>query len=128
MNSNDTSPRLVQMSWLEAPARPDKPLFSLTIPGRLPSWNEILGMEQWQRYQFKKELAGAFLSALRATANGSSMKTTSAASTLLTYADTLESYLAMRQAQRRLKSRKRKWVPRSRSGRSSKSISSKVPF
>ena len=33
---------------------------------RLPSWNQLLGMEQWQRHQFKKGIAAAFLFALSA--------------------------------------------------------------
>lgn len=105
-----------------------EPLFKLTVPGRLASWNEILGMEQWRRYKYKQELADVFLSTLRATANDCSIKTTSVASTLLTCADTLESYLAMRQEQRRLKSLSKRLGRKSQSGQQSKSINSKVPF
>ena len=42
--------------------KPGKLIFSLTVPGRLPSWNDILGMEQWARYKFKNSLAKDFLS------------------------------------------------------------------
>lgn len=85
-----------------------KPFFVLEIPGRLPSWNDVLGMEQWARYQFKQALADAFLSALRRSAADSSMKITCARSTMLTYADTLASYLAMRREQRKLKSARKR--------------------
>jgi hypothetical protein len=90
------------------PPQPGEPIFTLEVPGRLPSWNDILGMEQWARYKFKGELATAFLCALRASAADSSTKITSAKSTTLIYAATLESYLAMRREQRRLKSAKKK--------------------
>ena len=56
-NSKADSPMPVQTSWLETPKAPGRLIFSMTIPGRLPSWNDILGMEQWARYDFKNELA-----------------------------------------------------------------------
>lgn len=112
---NITSPRSV-------------PVFQLTIPGRLASWNEILGMEQWARYKYKQDLADVFLSTLRATARDSSIRTTSAANTLLTYADTLESYLAMRREQRRLKSLSKRLARKRQNARPLKSFNSKVPF
>lgn len=96
-------------------------VFQLEIPGRLPSWNEILGMEHWARYKFKDEIQGAFLCALRATANDCSTMTTSARSTMLTACATLDSYRAMRREQRRLKSAKKKSSPGRRKGSASKS-------
>lgn len=71
-----------------------------TVNPVVPSWNDILAMEQWQRHRFKRALAHRFLSALRSTAADSSMKTTSAKSTLWTYCATLERYLVMLQARR----------------------------
>ena len=89
-----------QLTWEPEKPRPGKLIFSLTVPGRLPSWNDILGMEHWARHKFKKELANEFLSELRALERGSSTKTTSAKSTTLTFADTLALYLATKQEQR----------------------------
>lgn len=84
------------------------PSFSIVIPGRLPSWNQILGMEQWARYKFKQELAKDFLSALRATAEDCSTRTTSAKNTMSIYADTLARFLAMKQAERKSRSAKKR--------------------
>lgn len=105
-----------QLSFEPTPVVPGELLFSITIPGRLPSWNEVLGMEQWARYKFKGELAGVFLSALRAIASDSSTRTISVRNTTLTYAATLESYLAMRREQRRLKSAKKRLAQKSLNG------------
>ena len=102
--------------------KPGKLLFSITIPGRLSSWNDILGMEQWARYKFKQELADVFLYELRHTDTDSSTRTTFARSTMLTYADTLASYLAMRQAERRSKSAKKKLEAMSQKKPRSKSL------
>lgn len=105
-------------------------IFSITVPGRLPSWNEILGMEMWARYKFKKELADAFLSALRATESACSTRTTFAASISSTFADTLERYLRMRQELRKSKSRKKRLERMSKSGPKSGFMKpeGKVPF
>lgn len=116
-----------QLSFFATPPTPGRLLFSLTIPRRLPSWNELLGMEQWARYKFKKDLAGVFLCALRASAADCSTKTTCARSTMLIYADTLESCLQMRQEQRRLRSAKKRLDQKSPSGSKSKSSSFKKP-
>ena len=116
-------------SQTEATASPGELIFELTVPGRLPSWNAILGMEQWARYQFKKELAAGFLCALRQSALDSSMKTTFEKNTLSICAATLESYLKTAQERRRLKSRNKRLALKSKSGLSLKSTkSSKVPF
>ncbi len=105
-------------------------VFVLTIPGRLPSWNEILGLEHWGRYKLKKELAASFLSALRASAGSSSMRTTSVKNSLSTYADTLESYLATQQAKRKLRSLKKKLEDKARNISASKylKLNEKPPF
>lgn len=99
-------------------------IFRLEIKGRLPSWNEILGMEQWARYKFKNQLADDFSFALRQSGTDSSMKITSARSTMSTYSDTLESYRATKQARRALKRLKGKPPVTKKSASSSKSTSS----
>lgn len=71
----------------------------------VPSWNDVLSKEQWGRDKMKKEIANAFLSALRASESGCSTKIICAASTRSTYADTLESFLKIRLEQRKLRSR-----------------------
>jgi hypothetical protein len=98
-------------------------IFSVEIPGRLPSWNEILGMEQWARYKYKNELAAEFLSGLRHTGTDSSTKIISAKNTTSIYAATLESYLAMKQEKRKLKLAKSKQFAAKKSASSSKSSS-----
>lgn len=109
---------------------PNNPIFTLEVPGRLPSWNEILGMEQWARYKFKGELAAAFLSALRLSGAGSSTKTTSVKSTTSIFADTLALYLATKQAERKLKSRNKRLAAKSASSSKLKStlFEEKPPF
>jgi len=104
---------------------PGEAIFEAEIPGRLPSWNEILGMEQWARYKFKKQLAEAFLSGLRATGGGCLTKTISAKNSTSTYAATLESYLRTRQAKRKLKLAKKRLEAKRLSSSESKST---VPF
>ena len=88
------------------PSTSPEPIVRLELPIRLSSWNQILAMEHWARYKHKQELAKVFLSALRATAGGSSTLTTSARSTLSIYADTLESYLTTALNKRKLRSAK----------------------
>lgn len=90
---------------------PAKLLFSITIPGRLPSWNDLLGMEHWGRMKLKESIQAAFLSSLRASARDSSMRTTWPKSTLWTACATLESYLAMRRERRLSESGKKKRIP-----------------
>src|ERR1700678_2262813 len=90
-------------------ARPHSaPIFRLTIPGRLPSWNQVLAMEHWARKKFKDGLARDFLSALQAAASDCSTRTICAKSTTLIYADTLKSCLATRRANSKLRSAKLK--------------------
>lgn len=106
-----------------------EPIVRLEVPGRIPSWNEILGMEHWARYKYKDQVQVAFLSALRACAADCSMKTTSARSILLTAADTLGCYRATAQAKRKLRRSKGRLIRASKSGSSSKSSDfDKVPF
>lgn len=80
----------------------------IEIPGRLPSWNDVLGMEEWARYRFKQQVQETFLCALRLSATDSSMKTTSAKNTMSIAADTLALYMTTARQQRALKSAKKK--------------------
>jgi hypothetical protein len=84
------------------------PSFTLEIPGRLPSWNGILGMEHWGRAALKEKIQLAFLSALQRSACDSLTKTTSAKNTMSIAADTLESYQATQRAKRALRQAKKK--------------------
>lgn len=83
-------------------------LARITIPGRLPSWNDILGMEHWAREKFKKEIQDSFLSALRRSASDCSTTTTAVKSTMSIAADTLASYQATRLAERKLRQAKKR--------------------
>jgi len=131
MNSNDDS-RMQQTSFFDSTPKPGKLIFTLVVPGRLPSLNEILGMEAWGRYRFKKEISDAFLSSLRATAADSSTKIIWSQNTMSIYADTLESCLAMRLAARKSRSLKKKLALKNQSESSSKSTlfdkPKKLPF
>lgn len=71
-------------------------IFHLKIQSRLPSWNTVLALSQWQRIKFKNRIAQDFLFALQACAKDSSMKITCAQSTMSIYAATLAHYLATR--------------------------------
>lgn len=103
--------------------------FCLEVDGRLPSWNEILGMEQWARYKFKGELAQDFLSALQRSGADCSTRTTFAKNTMLIYAATLARYLATKQAERKLRSRNKRLAAKSASLPGSKStLFDKPPF
>lgn len=63
------------------------------VPGRMPSWNAILGMNHWQRAKFKTDLQKGFLCALQQSGRDSSTPTTSARNTMSIAAATLASYL-----------------------------------
>ena len=105
-----------------------EPFLVLEIPGRLPSWNEILGMHHWQRYKFKEQLARDFLCALRACARDFSMKTTSAKNIMSIFADTLERSLEIKRAKRRSKLRSKRLAQKNRSSSELKFSESDVPF
>jgi hypothetical protein len=83
-------------------------LFSLDLPGRLPSWNEILGMQHFSRQSLKSRLLKEFGFALRASAAACSTRTICAPSTLLTAAATLASFEMMRRERRKLRSAKKR--------------------
>lgn len=72
------------------------------------SWNQVLGLEHWGRAKLKKQIQDAFLSALRAAAESSSMKTTSAKSSLSTAVATLACYQEMVRVKRKLRYAKKK--------------------
>ena len=93
------------------------PSLSLTLKHPVPSWNAILGMGHWQRARLKKAIQDDFLSALRASAGDSSMRTTSQKNTCVIAADTLDSYQQTMQLRRKLKSRKSKSGAKKKSAR-----------
>lgn len=81
-------------------------IFSLEIPGKLSSWNEILAMHHWKRKKFKDDLAKSFLSALQASERGLSTKTICAENTTAIFAAThLEEYLEMKREKQKLRLR-----------------------
>lgn len=105
-------------------------IFSIEIPGRLQSWNQILGMEHWERYKFKDALQADFLYELQASAKDSSTKTTCARNTILTAAATLASYRETARQLRKSKLAKKKLSraqPKLSELKSSESAE-KVPF
>lgn len=63
-----------------------------TLVPCVQSWNDMLSLQQWARQKRKKEVQGAFLSALRASASDSSTRTISVRNMLSIAADTLVSY------------------------------------
>jgi hypothetical protein len=98
-----------------------QPHFSLLIPGRLPSWNALLGLGHWQRAKLKNQIQESFLSALRAAAADCLTRTTSQRSSMSIAAATLDSYRAMRLSARVLKSAKKKLEKQSAKKRALKS-------
>lgn len=124
----DLLPMNEQLTFDPPEKREGKLIFSLRVPGRLPSWNELLGMQHYARHRLKGRIAKDFLSALQACEPDSLTKTTCAKSTMLIYADTLAAYLRMTQAKRILKSASAKRIRAKVSTSGSKSFQSKPPF
>ena len=93
------------------------PSLSLTLKHPVPSWNAILGLQHFSRAKLKKAIQDDFLSALRASADDSSTRTTSARSTLSIAAATLDSYQRTMLERRKLKSRKSKSGAKKKSAR-----------
>jgi hypothetical protein len=60
----------------------------ILIPGRLPSWNQILAMEHWQRHKYKQQTKRAFELGLLQCASDCLTRTTSVKNTWLTSAAT----------------------------------------
>lgn len=83
-------------------------IFQIEIPGRLPSWNQLLAMEHWKRHKFKMALIDEFISALQASADDCSMKTTLQKNFTLTACATLVRYRETLRAKRLLKSAKKR--------------------
>ena len=104
------------------PKTPPKLIFRLTIHERLPSWNQILGMDHWQRAKLKDGIQVRFLCALKAAAAVCSMKTTSAKNTMSIAADTLESYRMIIREKRRLKSAKKRLAQKTLNAQRLKSL------
>lgn len=127
MNSNDDC-QTRQETFFDSTPKPGKLIFSLTIPGRLPSWNAILAMEHWQRYKEKRNLADVFLFALKLSERDCSTTTTPAPSGTLIYSATLALYLTTAQERRALKSHNKKLKLASEKKSVSKCTKSKVPF
>lgn len=48
-------------------------ILKLSVPGNLPSWNELLGKSHWERLKIKKRVQAEFLSALNLSENASSI-------------------------------------------------------
>jgi len=84
----------------------------------VPSWNDLISVDEWLRKKRKEEIRAAFLSALRASADDSLTRTTCAARSLSIAADTLASFLATRQQQRALRRRNAKLKAKSLKGQS----------
>ena len=93
------------------------PSLSLTLKHPVPSWNAILGLQHFSRAKLKKAIQDDFLSALRASADDSSMRTTSVRNTFATAAGILDSYQQTMQLRRKLKSRKSKSGAKKKSAR-----------
>src|SRR5437899_168951 len=108
--SSENDSRERQSTFFDStPPRQGKIIFSLTVPGRLPSWNDILGMEQWARYQYKKEIAAKFLLALRLLERDCSTRITSQQNSTLTFSATLlEEHLETARQRRELRSANKK--------------------
>lgn len=66
-------------------------VFRLEVPGRLPSWNEVLGMGLRARMRLKKQQHAAFESAARESAGACSIQTIAASSTRLMHFGGMES-------------------------------------
>lgn len=102
-------------------------IFSAEVDGRLPSWNDVLGMEHWSRHQLKKALQETFLSGLRQSDPTCSMKIIFAKNSMSIAADTLQSFMETARLRRELKLLKAKLEPTKESTSKSKSSSYKVP-
>lgn len=126
---SDNSCLAHQTTFFDSTPKPGKLIFALTIPGRLPSWNDILGMEQWARYKFKKELSDVFMFALQQSERASSTGTISAKNTMSIFcAIHLREYLETAQQRRLSRSANKKLKLEKEKKSGSKFLKSKVPF
>jgi len=110
------------------PTSPGELVFEIEIPGRLPSWNQILGFEHWSRDKFKCQLQEKFMYELRRLESASSTKTTAVANSISTYCATLELFLETRRQKRKLRSAKKRQSREQPNLSESKFSKSKVPF
>lgn len=118
-----------QATFFDETPKPGKLIFRMVLPGLLPSWNEMLGMEHWARAKFKGGLADNFEFLLRRVAKDSSTTTTHVKNSMSIYCDTLVSFRATAAKRRALRSFKKKLELASKKKSSSKSLKSeKVPF
>lgn len=69
----------------------------------VPSWNDLLSLDEWGRKRLKSQIAVAFLSALRAYESDYSMRTTCAGKSSPTFSDTLVAYQVIAQDKRKLR-------------------------
>lgn len=128
MNSEQGSPTQAMLLSEPTPAETLELVLEIEVDGRLPSWNEILGMEHWARDKFKSQLQDDFLSSLHRCAADCSTKTTSAKSIMLTAAATLDSYRVMVRERRKSRRNKKKLSQKGGSLFESKSTKEKPPF
>lgn len=92
---------------------------TLVVKHKVPSWNAILALGHWQRAKLKKAIQEDFLSALRASADDSSTRTTSVKSTTSIAAATLDSYQRTMQERRTSRLAKKRSEKRKTRGRKS---------
>lgn len=130
MNSPSQGLLCVQMDPTTNPQFKTEPLVTIEIPGRLPSWNEVLGMEHWARDKYKISLREKFLCALRASVQDCSTRTISVRNILSTAADTLAYYDRTARERRKLRSASKRLARKSQSLFESKSSKQpeNVPF
>jgi hypothetical protein len=96
-------------------------LLTLTIPGRIPSWNALLAMGHWQRAKAKKKIQDEFISALSLSANASAIPTILVRSGCSTLSGIAELFEMTRQRQSPSKPRSAKQRKARPSTRKSKS-------
>jgi hypothetical protein len=80
-------------------------ILHLEVPGRLPSWNEIVGTHWTKIDKIKWAIQESILSALQVSAAAYSTRITSAKSSISIHCDTLASYLQTRRSAAKLKRR-----------------------
>lgn len=80
----------------------------MEIPGRIPSWNALLGMTHWKRIRAKKEQQENFISALSLGVNDSATRTILASSGCSTVSDIVARLREMSRKKSTLKSRSEK--------------------
>lgn len=92
-------------------------ILRLIVPGRLPSWNALLGMSHWQRLKEKKRHQREFISALSLSENASSIPIICARSGTLILSDIAELFKETSRTKSPSKRRKGKRVKARKSTR-----------